>query len=169
MSCQEYYLDNVMAIVAIPVDDIPAESPSSPANSLRPSIPSAGFSPPLARAVTIGALPATEDGALVPIQMNTGKAKDGEGDSSADRLHTVSVTCEVDDRDMAPGTSGKSVLDHLLTLERTPSHLLLTFRGGARALVSATEDTYTCEVERDGAKTAVTFRIQNLMGVQFIV
>ena len=89
----------------------------------------------------------------------TGKAKDDESDSVAGRMHTVTVTCEVDDREF-------EVWDHLLTLERTYRHLILTFRDNSRAFVSSTQDTYLCSVERDGAKTTVTFRIQNLMGIQ---
>ena len=79
----------------------------------------------------------------------------------AGRLHTVTVQCEVDDRD---GT----VWADLLKLERTPAHLLLTFRGGIRAFVQGSIDTYHCEVERDGAKTSVQFKVQSLMGIQLI-
>ena len=92
----------------------------------------------------------------------SGKAKDDENDSVAGRLHTVTVTCEADDRD-------SDVWNHLLTLERTPSHLLLTFRDSTRAFVSATEDTYLCNVECDGSKTSITLRVQNLMGIQLLV
>ena len=56
----------------------------------------------------------------------------------------------------------------LLKLERTPAHLLLTFRGGIRAFVQGSIDTYHCEVERDGAKTSVQFKVQSLMGIQLI-
>ena len=54
-------------------------------------------------------------------------------------------------------------------LERTPCHLLLSFRGGKQAFVSASEDTYLCTVERDGAKTSVAFKIQCMMGIQMII
>jgi hypothetical protein len=37
------------------------------------------------------------------------------------------------------------------------------------AFVAATRDSYLCEVERNGAKTSVSFRIYNLMGIQLIV
>ena len=169
-SCKEFVLDDLMAICAIPVANIPAGSPDSPANSLSPTIAANGFSPSLTGAVVIGQAPATEGGALVPIRKHTGKAKDDESDSVAGRLHTVTVTCEVDDRDTSADRNGKRTWDYLLQLERGTFHLLLTFRDGeTRAFVAATEDTYLFNAERDGSKTTVTFRIQNLMGVQLIV
>lgn len=160
-NCREFELDDLMAVTAIPVADIPAGDPASPANCLAPTIDAEGFSPVLTHAIVIGMQPATAGGILIPIRRRTGKAKDDESDSVSGRLHTVSVTCEVDDRD-------GSVWSPLLTLERTPRHLLLTFRGGTQAFVAATEDTYLCNVERDGAKTTVTFRIQDIMGIQLL-
>lgn len=178
-NCTEYVLDDLMAITAIPLADIPPGNPGSPANSLAPSIAKAEFRPTLARAVTIGRVPldltvqggtVNRSAFLVPIKRMTGKAKDNEGDSVAGRLHTVSVNCEVDDRNPVAGTSGKTLLDYLLALERTPSHLVLTFRDGTTmGFVSATQDAYLCNVERDGSKTTVAFRIQNLMGIQLLV
>lgn len=70
---------------------------------------------------------------------------------------------------MSSDASGLTVLDHLLTLKRNPSHLLLTFRDQSRAFVQASKDTYLCTVDRDGAKTSVQFRIECLMGIQMIV
>lgn len=160
-SCKEFDLDDVTAITAIPIANISAADPASAANKLTPTIGASGFSPSLTGAITIGQKPAASGVALIPIVPWTGKAKDSEGDSVAGRLHTVAVTCEVDDR------SG-SVWTHLLTLERTPRHLLLTFRNKAQAFVSATRDTYTFTVERDGAKTSATFTIHDLMGIQLL-
>lgn len=157
--CSEFVLDDLMAITAIPVTDY---SPGFAAWQLTPTIPSAGFSPTLTRAIVVGQRPAVAGGRLIPIMKLTGKAKDDESDSVAGRLHKVTVTCQADDRDPA-------VWDHLLALERTPSHLLLTFRDGTRGFAQATQDTYTCTVERDGAKTSVAFHIQDLMGIQLIV
>ena len=147
-SCKEFALDDLMAVTAIPVEDYRLGTLSW---QLTPTIPSSAFSPTLSRAITIGQSPAVAGGRLIPIVKTTGKAKDAEGDSVAGRLHTVTVTCEADDREA-------SVWNHLLALERTPSHLLLTFRDGTRGFVSATRDTYTCEVERNGAKTNVRLR-----------
>ena len=162
-NCKEFVLDDLMAITAIPVSDISAGDPDSPVNRLTPTIPGEYFNPTMDNAIVIGRQPATTDGVLIPIKRMSGKAKDDVSDSVAGRLHTVSVSCEVDDRDA-------EVWNHLLTLERTPSHLLLTFRDGVtHAFVSATEDTYQCNVERDGAKTSVSFKIQCLMGMQLIV
>jgi hypothetical protein len=79
----------------------------------------------------------------------------------AGRLHTVKVTCRADGRDF-------SVYGLLLQLERTPSHLLLTFRDGTRGFAQATADSYLCTVERDGAKISVSLRVQNTMGIQLI-
>lgn len=164
-SCKEFLLDDLLAITAIPVDDF---SPGTASWQLKPAIGEDYFSPTLTNAIGIGMQPATTGGALIPIRRLTGKAKDAESDSVAGRLHTVTVNCEVDTRDLSPDDNNKTVLDHLLTLERTPSHLLLTFRGGQQGFVQATQDTYTCEVERDGSKTSVQFKIQNLMGIQLI-
>ena len=161
-NCKEFVLDDAMAITAIPVTDMPATDAAAPANQLTPVIAKTGFTPVLTNAITIGIRPATQDGILVPIRRFTGKAKDEESDSVAGRIHTVTVTCEVDDREA-------EVWGHLLTLERTPSHLLLTFRDGiTQAFVAATRDSYTCTTERDGSKTTVTFRIHCLMGIQLL-
>jgi hypothetical protein len=166
-NCKEFVLDDLMAVTAIPVSDF---SPGFAAWQLTPTIPSAGFSPTLTRAIVIGQKPAVAGGRLIPIVKLTGKAKDDETDSVAGRLHKVAVTCQVDDRDLSGDDSGMTVLDYLLSLERTPSHLLLTFRDGTtRGFVQATGDTYICTVERDGAKTSVAFHIQNTMGIQLIV
>lgn len=157
-NCKEFVLDDVMAVTAIPVSDF---NPDTAAWQLTPTISNDSFEPTLDNAIVIGMKPATTDGVLIPIMRTTGKAKDDESDGVAGRLHTVTVTCEIDDRN-------SSVWDNLLTLERTPAHLLLTFRDNTQAFVQATEDTYTCEVERDGSKTSVTLRIQCLMGIQLI-
>jgi len=157
--CSEFVLDDMMAIIVIPVSDF---KPGFSAWQLTPTIDRSSFGPDLRNAVTIGRHAASAGGALIPIRPFTGKAKDDESDSVSGRLHTVSVSCEVDDRDGA-------VWAPLLTLERSPRHLLLTFRGGARAFVSASQYTYVCTVERNGAKTSVAFRIQNLMGIQLMV
>lgn len=161
-NCQEYLLDDVMAICAIPIANIPLSDPSSVANCLGPTIRKADFVPSYDGAITIGLQPAVSGGKLIPIRRTTGKAKDDTSDSVAGRLHTVTVTCDVDDRDGA-------VWADLLMLERMPSHLRLTFRNQSLAFVSANRDSYLCTVERDGARTTVTLRIQCLMGVQPII
>lgn len=162
-NCKEFILDDVMAITAIPLANIPASSISSPINQLTPTLPNSSIAPSmLAGSITIGLQPAAPGGALIPIMRKSGKAKDDENDSVAGRLHTVTVTCEADDR-------SSDVWNDLLNLERTPSHLLLTFRDNTRAFVSATEDTYLCNVERDGSKTSITLRVQNLLGIQLLV
>lgn len=164
MNCKEFVLDDMMAITAIPIADVSASDPSSPVNILAPTISSTGFSPALTHAIVIGLKTAGETaGTVIPIKRMTGKAKDDEGDSVAGRLHTVTVTCEVDER-------GGEIWTHQLTLERTAHHLLLTFRDGAtRGFVAASEDSYLCNIERDGGKTTVTFRIHCLMGIQMII
>ena len=157
-NCKEFLLDDVMTIVAIPLEDLELGTSSW---QLTPTIIEDEYYPSLYNAITIGQQPATAGGILIPIRRLTGKAKDEETDNVAGRLHTVTVTCDIDDRDHETWT-------HLRTLERTPSHLQITFRDNSRAFASATEDTYLCNVERDGAKTTITFRIQNLMGLQLI-
>lgn len=156
-NCAEFPLDEVMAITAIPVTDYNIGTYSW---QLTPTIAVADFNPNYDNSITIGAK--LENGrTLIPIIRATGKAKDSESDSVAGRQHTVTVQCEVDDRD-------KAMWDYLLTLERTPSHLRLTFRNMTHAFVAATRDSYLCEVERNGAKTSVSFRVYNLMGIQLI-
>ena len=119
------------------------------------------YSPNPQGTITIGISPDYPSGNLVPIIRKSGKAKDGTSDSVAGRLHTVTVTCEVDDRD---GT----VWADLLRLERMPSHLYVTFRNGQKAFAEGTKDSYLCNVERNGAKTSVTLRVQNIMGLQLL-
>ena len=157
-NCKEFVLDDLMAITAIPIADF---NPGFATWQVKKTIPSGEFLPVLTHSITIGQQPAVTGATLIPIMRLTGKAKDDEGDSVANRLHTVTVTCQVDDRDF-------SVWGDLLTLERTPSHLLLTFRDKTRGFAAATIDSYHCTVDRDGAKTTVTFRIQNWMGIQMI-
>ena len=158
MSCKEFNLDDMLAITAIPVTDY---SLGTRDWQLKPTILNTAFSPSLTNAIAIGIKPATAGGKLIPIITKSGKAKDSEDDSVAGRKHSVSVSCEADDRESA-------VWNYLLILERTPCHLLLTFRGGTRGFVAATEDTYMCEVDRNDGKTSVSFKIENLMGVQLI-
>lgn len=161
-SCKEFVLDDAMAITAIPLGNIPASNTASPVNQLTPTIDKASIvSSMLVGSITIGVPPAADAGTLIPIIRTTGKAQDDESDNVAGRLHTVTVNCQVDERDF-------SVWNNLLALERNPSHLILTFRDGTRAFVSSTEDAYLCTVDRDGAKTSVQFRIQNYMGIQMI-
>ena len=157
-NCKEFLLDDLMAITAIPVADFSLGTQSW---QLRPTIATADFSPPIANAIVIGQQAIAVGGSLIPIRRHTGSAKDSESDSVAGRLHTVTVSCKVDDRD-------DTAWNHLLTMERTPCHLLLTFRGGQRAFVAATQDTYMCEVERNGSETSISFKVYNLMGIQLI-
>lgn len=156
-NCKEYTRD-FLSVTAIPVTDY---SPGFLEWQLTPTIPSDTFSPTLTHAIVIGREPAVQGGSVIPIMRNTGKVKDGPSDSVSGRLHTVTVTCDADDRD-------PSVWNLLLALERTPSHAILMFRDGTMAFVQATRDTYQCSVEREGAKTSVRMRITNIMGIQLI-
>lgn len=156
-SCTEFVLDDLLAVTVIPVEDY---DPGFADWQLHPVIPSEGFAPSTANAVVIGN-PISTNLPVIPLVRKTGKASDSESDAVADRAHTVKVSCEADCRDL-------SVLTTLLRIERTPSHLLLTFRGGKQGFVQANEDNYVCEVERSDAKTTIQFRIQNIMGIQHI-
>ncbi len=158
-NCKEFVFDDIMAVTAIPVT---AFNPGVAAWQLTPTIPSSSFSPPLSSSITIGYYPMGAGRPLIPIMSRTAKAKDDENDSIAGRLHTVTITCDADARNV-------SIWSSLLTIERTPSHLMLTFRDKTRAFVSSTKDTYKCTTEREGSKTIVTFRIENTMGIQMIV
>lgn len=159
MNCKEFYLDDVMAVVAVPVDDYDFWPYVSP---LQPTIASADFSLPMTNAIVIGQQAATDGGELIPIIKLTGKAEDAEDDSVAGRKHTVTVKCEVDDRD-------HGTWPLLRMLEIAPRHLLLTFRGKKQAFVAASEDTYKFSVSRNGAKTSVQFRIECFSGLQIII
>ena len=170
-NCKEFMLDDLMAITAIPVDDIPAGDVDSPVNKLTPTIADDDFYPTLDNAIVIGRQAATDDGMLIPIKRLTGKVKDDTQDSVAGRLHTVTVSCEIDER-------GGEIWEPVATMDNTPCnlllergayHLLLSFRDGSRGFVATTYDTYLCTIDRDGAKVSVTFKIQNLMGVQVLV
>lgn len=169
--CKEFLLDDLKAITAIPVSDVPAGDVSSPVNIFTPTFPSDDFNPTLDNAVVIGRQAATTDGVLVPINRSSGTAKDNTQDSVAGRLHTVTVDCEVDERGgeiWAPIAAMDNV-PCSQRLERTAHHLLLSFRDGTQGFVSASNDTYVCTVEREGEKVKVAFRIQNLTGIQLLV
>lgn len=159
MNCKEFYLDDVMAVVAVPVDDYDFWPYVSP---LQPTIASADLSLPMTNAIVIGQQAATDGGYLIPIINTTGKAEDSEDDSVAMRKHTVIVKCEVDDRD-------GNTWPLLRKLETEPRHLLLTFRGKKQALVAASNDTYKFSVSRNGAKTSVQFHIESLSGLQLVI
>lgn len=159
MNCKEFYLDDVMAIVAVPVDDYDFWPYVSP---LHPTIASVDLSLPMTNAIVIGQQAATDGGDLIPIIKMTGKAEDSEDDSVAGRKHTVTVKCEVDDRE-------SDTWPLLRTLETMPRHLLLTFRGKKQAFVAASKDTYQFRVSRSGAKTSVQFHIESLSGLQLVI
>jgi len=110
--------------------------------------------------ITIGRMAGA--GLLVPIKNSTGKVKDTSSDSVAGNLHTVNVTCEVDDRD-------SNIPSILRKLKNTPAHLELTSMNGERFFVQSSTDTYLCSIERDGAKVSVSLRVQCTMGLQRIV
>lgn len=155
-NCQELF-DEVTVITAVPVADFTEVGRTA----LSPTIDEDYFSPMLTNAIVIGREPAVTNGALIPIK-GRAKAKDNTQDNTAGRLHTVGVDCTVDDRD-------GDVWQYLLNLERNPMHLILNFRNGGRAFVHGDRDSYLCQVERDSGTTNVSFRIQNLMGIQLIV
>ena len=157
MTCKEFSLDDLMAIIAIPLDKYVSQGKSE----IEPTIDRDDFSPVYDDdTITIGAV--TPAGSRIPILTGTGKVKDTTSDSVAGRLHTVTVSCDIDQRD-------SDVWALLLKLERTPRHLILTSRDGTLFFVQSTQDTYLCSKDRDGEKTTVTFRVQCLMGLQEIV
>lgn len=170
-NCKEFVLDDLMAITAIPVSDISVGDVNSPVNQLTPTLDADAFDPDLSNAIVIGRQAAVDDGILIPIKRTTGKAKDDTQDSVAGRLHTVTVDCEVDERGgelWAPiPTQNNEPCSQ--RLERTAHHLVLSFRDGSRAFVSSSDDTYLCTIDRDGAKVSITFKIQNLMGIQLLL
>ena len=72
-SCKEFVLDDVMAITAIPIENITSYSIHSPANNLTKLIAGNGFNPSYLNAITIGMQPAVAGGSLIPIKRFTGK------------------------------------------------------------------------------------------------
>ena len=157
INCKEFSLDDLMSITAIPLDKYISQNTAE----IEPIIASDDFSPVYDdETITIGSV--TPAGSIIPILPGTGKVKDTPSDSVAGRLHTVSVSCETDQRD-------SQVWGVLKTLEHTPRHLILTTRNGTLFYVQSTQDTYMCTTDRDGEKTTVNFRIQCRMGLQEIV
>ena len=157
MSCKEFALDDLMAIVAVPVGKY---TPSG-ATILSPTIDGEELDGIVdADAIVIGK--SSQNGsALIPIIRDTGKVKDSESLNTGGRRHTVNVECEGDDRDSEAWTL-------LHRLERMAAHLLLTSRDGSRFFVQGSEDTFLCTVNRDGEKTGVGLKVQCMMGVQML-
>jgi hypothetical protein len=151
-------MDEIIAVTAVPLGDVPV---GDSAWQVAPVIPDDYFYASYAHAVTLGITPEISHGDFIPVRKK-GAVKDSESDSVAGRLHTVSISCEVDERD-------DEVPVKLLQLERTPSHLIVTFLDGSTAFCQGTEDTYRCDIDRDGAKTTVSFQVQNIMGLQRII
>lgn len=160
-ACSEFVLDSVVEITAIPLT---AYNPT--ATLLSPVIDASGFNPTLNNdTIVVGLAKAVSSGnpvgSLVPVIHGTTKVKDSESDNVAGRLHSVSIDCEVDDRD-------SNTWQTLYTLERTPRHLILKLRDGSCVFVMASEDTYLCTMQRGGGKTSVSWRIHNRMGLQLV-
>jgi hypothetical protein len=161
-SCKEFALDDLMAIAAVPVSKY---TPSG-TTMLAPAITDEDTLEMLdgivdADAIVIGK--SSKNGsALIPIMRGTGKVKDSENLNTAGRLHTVSVECEVDDRESEAWTL-------LHRLERMAAHLILTSRDGSRFFVQGSDDTYLCTVNRDGEKTGISLKVQCMMGAQMII
>lgn len=165
-NCREYLLD-VMTIAAIPVKETDDDNVSYLVNQLTPYVD--GLPSDILTGAVVFGLTAPAGATLVPIMRMTGKAKDDESDSVAGRLHTVTASCEVDERGGEIWTRLATGVPCSLSLERNAHHLLLTFRDGSQAFVAANTDCYQCNVERDGAKVTVQFRIQNIMGIQQVM
>ena len=160
-ACSEYALDGVVEITAIPLSAFNATSVL-----LSPVIDGPDFSPSLgASTIVVGLRRAVAYGSpvgrLVPIIHDTAKVKDSESDNVAGRAHSISVECDVDDRE-------SSTWETLRILERTPHHLILTLRDTSRVFVLGTEDAYLCTVERGNGKTELTIKLKNFMGMQRI-
>lgn len=156
VNCKELSLE-VMEIKTIPLD----KYDTSGKISISPTIAETDFSPLYDDdTITIGT--DTTTGSLIPIMRQTGKAKDTPTDSVAGRIRTVTVSCDIDQRD-------DEIWDLLLQLEREPRHIILTTRDGSVYFCQAMIDTYTCTDERDAEKVTVTFKVQCLMGLQKII
>lgn len=151
MNCREIFLDEVLEITAIPIEDYTGWGMFI----FSPLLVDDGSPIPVDNAIVIGKKRAVKNGRevgeLIPIRHGTGHAKDDESNILAGKKHIVTVSCEADDR------NAEEVWPLLRTLEQSPRHLILTFRGGTQVFVTATEDTYLCEVSRDRAKTSVQF------------
>lgn len=151
-----------MSITAIPLSGVNSASASVASMLLSPTINSEEFAIDTTGSIVIGLMPVESGGDLIPIWQSSASAKDTETDGVAGRSHKVVVTCVVDDRD-------SDTWELLLRLQRTPSHLMLGLRDGTNLFVFATEDSYLCEVNREGSSTEMTLTVHNLMGVQRMV
>lgn len=155
--CTEFFLDDLKTIIAIPVDKYSPDVKFM----LSATINQEDYEPVYdSDTIVIGGIANT--GLLIPIIIGTGKIKDDTSDNVAGRLHTISVTCSVDDRN-------SEVWNTLIKLENTPSHLEIISKNGERFFVQADKDTYLCTTERDGSKRTVSLRIHNIAGCQRIV
>ena len=150
-NCREFALDDLAAIVAIPVWKQCGTGMS--VESLAGLVQDED-------SIVVGSF--VRAGSLIPILHATGKVSDTVSDTVAGRLHTVTVKCDVDIRN-------PEVVPFLRRLQQTPSHLILTSHNGDRFGVYATEYTYLCETEQDDEKTPLSIRIQSVMGLQRII
>ena len=85
-NCKEFLLDDLMAVVAIPVTDY---NPGAAAWQLKPVIPATGFSPTLTNAITI----VLKDGILANVQS--------------------SAACVGDNIGVIAGTEGNLIIDNI--------------------------------------------------------
>lgn len=154
--CTEIPLYDVQSIDAVPVADVWISAAAYLATELRNS----DFVIDPTRLVRIAAQDA--GAGIVPLLLTTrGGIRDEESDGVAGRVHTVTLTADVNEK----AASSRAALRRL---ELRPHTLLIRFIDGRSALVVATKDSYLVTTSRDGSKAAITLRIHTAEGLRYI-
>ena len=153
--CTEIPLNELLAIDAVPVADMTVQAQYVLADTL----PESGVTVVKQNLIRIAA--GAAGAKMIPLNPSErGKLKDDERDALPGRSHTITVDADIND--LAATTRAA-----MRILERHPHSLLLSFRDGREAIVVTNPDSYVCTTTRDGSRTTINIRIQNVVGVQW--
>lgn len=157
-NCTETRLKGIAAIIAVPVGDLSLTS-SAKVSPIVKTGDDTQFTFHKGNAIGIGRGSAISTLIRKLPSTDYSNAKDRESDNVAGRAHTVTVQSEIND-------DNPNTLEYLLILERMAHSLILFLTNGRCYIVTATEDSYQCTVNKDTKSTSVEFHIHNLMGCQ---
>lgn len=146
----------VLAVDAIPVSSLVIPASSLLADPI--SLSAISFD---ARSVIRIAHEEDAANTVVMIAGMRGSIKDDESDSVAGRIHTVTLTADVNE-------SSASTRSSLRRLESRAHALLLYFRDGRMGLVQCDRDSYLTTVARGETHSSIQMRIQDLLGIQWV-